>query len=312
MFLWGVLYTAFGIFNPGDPVYWILGGVFYAIGVAGFVTDHKKKALKARQEVPPARQVQQLGEQYGLPVITSLQKKAELPPVAIAPGVTATQALDRAGRNIAETRRLLDADTAPVNQQDYDARVLEELRLLRAARNPGPSPEAQAELSADLLAHLRLQVAWDSPVPRDGHWVMSEEWKAEVLKLRDKNGPLWQPDAVPENGRTYLLLGHDVGGVGPEYGVPEIVPAPVRKIEPGYTAIVKPRRKPAAAPTRPSARQAFANPAKIAALKERRAEIWAEAQASRDRFIYIKKMAEVDILDREIRILERMTEEEDT
>lgn len=269
---WGAFYAAGAAVEHNNPALWaVAGGLFFLQFV--HVTLVSRKARRERRErakVPPARQVLQLGAEYGLPVLTGLKKQAVLPPVSIAPAVTA------AARASAQSGIWLEDPS-------------EEQRLLRAARDPGPSPEAQAGLSAALLEYMRDQVDEDAVVPRPGYWVMSPEWCEEVLKLRDNHGrAVWEPGAEPATDRAYTLLGHCVGDIGDQYGAPEIVPdVPPRKIEPGYTAIVGPE------------------PA-LTELRAARAAAWAEAQAALNAGAPVGlKLAQVAQLDRRIRMAER-------
>jgi hypothetical protein len=112
----------------------------------------------------------------------------------------------------------------------YDAlgRVDAEEEMLLAARDPGPSPEAQAELSAELRYLLRDQVNADVEASgrrrtRTLRWFMNAEWLAEVKLLKDiTGGPLYLPRTRTAKWQTDgTLFGYAVT-VGDAFGVPEL------------------------------------------------------------------------------------------
>ncbi len=148
----------------------------------------------------PSQQLAELSGKYGLPVTTPVSKDKKLLPLASGDWSV-----------IVATQEGLSADAA----------VQQERLALRAARNPGPSPQAQAALSADLLGYLEEHAEeYGAPGMR---WFMSPEWLAEVKKLTLPSGlPLykarirtarWQYDGT--------LLKYPVV-TGDSYGAPEL------------------------------------------------------------------------------------------
>lgn len=117
---------------------------------------------------------------------------------------------------------LSDAEVAEFSE-DEGTRMIREADEAAA----GYVPEGQAELAANLLRHLKQQVAAMVTAsrgrPRDleAHWVMSRAWYREVRALRTNglSGALaWEPG-------IYTLYGYTVH-VEDGAGVPELVQDP--------------------------------------------------------------------------------------
>jgi hypothetical protein len=154
--------------------------------------------MDARTRKAPMAQLRLLSDQYGLPVVTPLQKSEPLPVVVAPP--------DPAAR----------VDGIPAPEPEY-------------------VPAGQAELSRDLLELIRDEVTtWPRLVKAAAsvqgrqarlHWRMSPEWLEEVRKLRtsDTSGALLYRPRERQSRSKYegKLYGYPVT-VG-DFGVPELV-----------------------------------------------------------------------------------------
>lgn len=152
----------------------------------------------------PAEQLAQLSQEYGLPVVTPVKSGGFVPSLASLPGISTAE---------------FTAGMAALQEQ------------LMLPEKPYV-PAGQAELSANLLEYMVVQVKEAAPsrqghsVPYPGDWQMNEEWSAEVKKLRRKDGRLlWNPEG-------YTVFGYTVtSGDGP----PELVPSPSAGTKSGPT-----------------------------------------------------------------------------
>jgi hypothetical protein len=173
----------------------------------GVVTAREARRLYAQYKLPPAppsEQVKALSEQYGLPVITPLQKSEPLP-LCTAPPVSA-------GGPGPVWLRGVSLKAARVDEQ--------------AIKEKEYVPAGQDDLLSELDRILREEAG-----ARDGtgyRWFMSPEWLAEVRKLKNRaGGPLY----VPRAARTAkwqtagTLYGYPVT-VGESFGVPELKEKP--------------------------------------------------------------------------------------
>jgi hypothetical protein len=163
----------------------------------------------------PASQVQALGAQYGLSVVTGL-KKPGLPVVIVPPASPPSE------EELAELRERLT-----VSLRRREPLVV----LPRDAQfDPDPEPEAepaddyvpagQDELFAELSRMIRAQFLEHGPA---GHypslrWFMSPDWLAEVQKLKTATGKSVYASLPNPAGSLY---GYRVT-TGESFGVPEL------------------------------------------------------------------------------------------
>jgi hypothetical protein len=89
-------------------------------------------------------------------------------------------------------------------------------------RNPlpgWPGGDERDSLADDLKRHVYEAMYAVHPRERQtAHWVMSSDWKDELLKISDRAGPLWTPNL--DNGEPIYLLGKRVeirDGAGPPH-----------------------------------------------------------------------------------------------
>lgn len=182
---------------------------------------------RTRKPVPPIKQLQALSEEYGLPVITPLQKSEALPHGATAwlyephscggmyyqnakfcpvhGGIT----VDMSGYAVTAPPAIAKPDPVPDDLSTY-------------------VPAGQAELSRDLYSYMGAQVQAD--VEAHGKrrlsascWHIGPEWLKEVRKLKGPTGaPLFVSRYRQEKWQSAgTLFGYPVV-IGDQYGVPEL------------------------------------------------------------------------------------------
>lgn len=224
MFLFVALLIAF----PASRLLLDLASASVFLGLTGYgFVDSRLDAAERRERAavpPPARQ--ELADEYGPPSVTETRKDERLP--------TAQELAEMREHLKRELRKppivlppsvvtpLQKAVPLPrITDLPGDAARQAERLALRTARNPGPSPEAQAALSSDLLDYLEDQAADGHP---GDHWEMNAGWLAEVQRLmRPSGGPLFIPRVRTATWQSEgTLLGYPVR-VSDAYGAPTLV-----------------------------------------------------------------------------------------
>lgn len=213
---------------PASRLLLDLASVSVFLGLTGFgFVDSRLDAAERRERAavpPPARQ--ELADEYGPPSVTEIRKDARLPTAgelaAMREHLKGT--LGKPPSAIVRTKE--EAFTRDMRKNFEPAAgssTQADREMLRRARDPGPSQQAQAALSADLLAYLEDQ-AEEYGAP-GCHWEMNAAWLAEVQKVQlPSGGPLFKPRLRSSQWQSDgYLLGYPVR-VSDASGAPDLVP----------------------------------------------------------------------------------------
>ena len=204
------------LLHPGSLGYAQLTGTVIPLAALGLiVTDitlrRKERERAERRIIPPVKQVRELGKQYGLPVVTALQKSEPLP-LCTVPSVSGGTL-----GHVCNAGYYGDVKFCPVHgEQDAPE------------KEPEYVPEGQADLSAMLLEYMQDQVAdarttqWTAGRRRE--WRVSAEWLEEIRKLRTNGAGklLREPrQRVAMKSVPGTVFGYPVV-VADHFGVPEL------------------------------------------------------------------------------------------
>ena len=231
------------LLHPGSLGYAQLTGTVIPLAALGLIVTNitlrrKERERLERRIIPPAKQLKHLSDEYGLPVITPLQKREPLPslapieaeralirkrfgelkdkpPVVVTPSVSG----DTLG-HVCNGKYYEFAMFCPVHgDQDVPEKELEPEEVYE--------PAGQADLLAALLEYVKDQASaakatqWTASRKRE--WRVSPEWAAELRKLRTNGASgklLWLRYSSDKPPREHML-GYPVV-VGDQYGVPEL------------------------------------------------------------------------------------------